>query len=52
MAVDIFLGEPPAHIKQWIIDHRTTSSKITVNYENGTYVEVSSPFNVTTMASL
>ena len=23
MAVDIFLGEPPANIKQWIIDHCT-----------------------------
>ena len=23
MAVDIFLGEPPAHIKQWIIEHAT-----------------------------
>ena len=21
MATKIFLGEPPAHIKQWIIDH-------------------------------
>ena len=52
MSVRVFLGEPPEHIKQWIINHRPVSSGITVTYENGTSVEVSSPFNAATMASL
>jgi hypothetical protein len=37
MSVRVFLGEPPEHIKQWIITHnQPVSSGITVTYENGT----------------
>ena len=48
MSVQVFLGEPPAHIKKWIIEHYTpptpaaeplcfeaVGSDMTVKYGNG-----------------
>ena len=28
MSVQVFLGEPPAHIKQWIIEHYTPPTPV------------------------
>ena len=43
MATEIFLGEPPANVKQWIIDHATpapVTKQTKLTFIDGTYDEV------------